>query len=329
MPFPVLSEPLSDDRWCESNLQHLSTLARYTAILSPGAPRDVLDLLPCLFSTTEAMQQRQRRYHQRSRNGCQQCKTRHVRCDSGKPVCENCRRMGVGCVYTGPSARATRESSLPRTPLQEAEASTVVSRRGESARLLHQLSPESLRASEPSMTTPMPARPHCQQEIEYPRTIRGLETEASENRWGADLPHVTRRLVQTPSCADIASRDMTIWPQSGFIYDALPQASAALPQLASSVCQPQDPGARSSRQGQDGYQTHAHLPCACPQQPDFGLGMRATAGEITETAVDSRINEMRSPLPMPDDELPMMLLQHPILNEVEPLPDAQKQNVAI
>ncbi|EJT81979.1 hypothetical protein GGTG_01953 [Gaeumannomyces tritici R3-111a-1] len=242
------------------------------------------------------MQQRQRRYHQRSRNGCQQCKTRHVRCDSGKPACENCRRMGVG--------------------------------RGESARLLHQLSPESLRASEPSMTTPTPARPHCQQEIEYPRTIRGLETEASESRWGADLPHVNEE-TRLGSFIDIASRDMTIWPQSGFIYDALPQASAALPQLASSVCQPQDPGARSSRQGQDGYQTHAHLPCACPQQPDFGLGMRATAGEITETAVDSRINEMRSPLPMPDDELPMMLLQHPILNEVEPLPDAQKQNVAI
>ncbi|KAL8370177.1 hypothetical protein RB595_000524 [Gaeumannomyces hyphopodioides] len=270
------------------------------------------------------MQQRQRRYHQRSRNGCQQCKARHVRCDSGKPVCENCRRMGVGCVYTASPARVPRGSSLPRTPLREAEASAAVPRRGESAHMLHQPSPEPLRAFESSMTTPAPTLPRSQQEMEYPRIIRGSEVEATESTWVVDLPYVNEE-----TRPDFFV-DMTIWPQSGFIHGALPQASAAstasaaLPQKRKgSDCQWEDPGARDSYQGQDGYQMHIHL-CARPQEPGFGLGMRETAGGMEGTAVDTRINEMRSPLPMPDGELPMMLLQHPILTEVEPLPDAQK-----
>lgn len=31
-----------------------------------------------------------RRFHRRSRNGCETCKSRRVRCDEAKPVCSNC-----------------------------------------------------------------------------------------------------------------------------------------------------------------------------------------------------------------------------------------------
>ncbi|KAH8909989.1 hypothetical protein BR93DRAFT_445079 [Coniochaeta sp. PMI_546] len=46
--------------------------------------------------------QRQRRYHQRSRNGCITCKKRHVRCDEARPLCLNCLRTGGDCGYTDP-----------------------------------------------------------------------------------------------------------------------------------------------------------------------------------------------------------------------------------
>jgi hypothetical protein len=32
-----------------------------------------------------------RRFHRRSRNGCDMCKSRRVRCDEAKPVCKNCK----------------------------------------------------------------------------------------------------------------------------------------------------------------------------------------------------------------------------------------------
>ncbi|OIW33764.1 hypothetical protein CONLIGDRAFT_191062 [Coniochaeta ligniaria NRRL 30616] len=45
---------------------------------------------------------RQRRYHQRSRNGCITCKKRHVRCDEARPLCMNCLRNGGECGYPDP-----------------------------------------------------------------------------------------------------------------------------------------------------------------------------------------------------------------------------------
>ncbi|WVF68290.1 hypothetical protein IAT40_003055 [Kwoniella sp. CBS 6097] len=40
----------------------------------------------------EEEHRRQRRFHRRSRNGCQHCKKRRVRCDEARPVCGNCVR---------------------------------------------------------------------------------------------------------------------------------------------------------------------------------------------------------------------------------------------
>ncbi|WRT65274.1 uncharacterized protein IL334_002217 [Kwoniella shivajii] len=61
---------------------------------------------------------RQRRHHRRSRNGCQHCKARRIRCDEKKPVCGGCCRRQVDhlCVYPSwieeaPAVYATASTS--------------------------------------------------------------------------------------------------------------------------------------------------------------------------------------------------------------------------
>lgn len=38
----------------------------------------------------------------RSRNGCNECRRLHRRCDEGKPACLNCREAGKVCSYEKP-----------------------------------------------------------------------------------------------------------------------------------------------------------------------------------------------------------------------------------
>ncbi|KAK6346116.1 hypothetical protein TWF730_010447 [Orbilia blumenaviensis] len=40
-----------------------------------------------------------RRSHRKSRNGCLQCKKRHIRCDGFAPICANCRGAELECSY--------------------------------------------------------------------------------------------------------------------------------------------------------------------------------------------------------------------------------------
>ncbi|GMG56216.1 unnamed protein product [Ambrosiozyma monospora] len=40
-----------------------------------------------------------RKFHTKSRKGCATCKRRRVKCDECKPICGNCDRMGIECVY--------------------------------------------------------------------------------------------------------------------------------------------------------------------------------------------------------------------------------------
>ncbi|KAL4756468.1 Zn(II)2Cys6 transcription factor [Aspergillus foveolatus] len=54
---------------------------------------------------------RGRRFHQKSRNGCQQCKRRKVKCDEKKPVCDKCRRYGVDCSFA-PANRIRIEEAV-------------------------------------------------------------------------------------------------------------------------------------------------------------------------------------------------------------------------
>lgn len=40
-----------------------------------------------------------RRSHAKSRRGCVNCKSRHIKCDEGGPPCERCKTRGTTCEY--------------------------------------------------------------------------------------------------------------------------------------------------------------------------------------------------------------------------------------
>ncbi|OAA71776.1 C6 finger domain protein [Akanthomyces lecanii RCEF 1005] len=53
-----------------------------------------------------------RRSHRKSRNGCAECRRRHIRCDKNHPVCFNCNTGDRACVYPAGAA--------PENPSEEA-----------------------------------------------------------------------------------------------------------------------------------------------------------------------------------------------------------------
>ncbi|PSR76864.1 hypothetical protein BD289DRAFT_446249 [Coniella lustricola] len=66
-----------------------------------------------------------RRFHHKSRNGCGQCKAKHIRCDLQAPICRNCDKKGLRCDYLdlgteGQIASQGASSSNPAAPLASA-----------------------------------------------------------------------------------------------------------------------------------------------------------------------------------------------------------------
>ncbi|KAH1415504.1 hypothetical protein KXV98_003862 [Aspergillus fumigatus] len=47
--------------------------------------------------------------HRKSRTGCQRCRARRVKCDESRPVCRDCHRHGIPCVYDRPA----EEGAIP------------------------------------------------------------------------------------------------------------------------------------------------------------------------------------------------------------------------
>ncbi|KFY31588.1 hypothetical protein V493_00976 [Pseudogymnoascus sp. VKM F-4281 (FW-2241)] len=59
-----------------------------------------------------------RRVHKKSKNGCQECKRRHMKCDERRPSCVNCTTSERSCIYVGsgrkpPSLPTASRSSSP------------------------------------------------------------------------------------------------------------------------------------------------------------------------------------------------------------------------
>jgi hypothetical protein len=40
---------------------------------------------------------RKRKFHHKGKGACDRCRERHVRCGLEKPVCHNCRHLGLSC----------------------------------------------------------------------------------------------------------------------------------------------------------------------------------------------------------------------------------------
>ncbi|KAK8109327.1 hypothetical protein PG984_015128 [Apiospora sp. TS-2023a] len=56
-----------------------------------------------------------RRGHRKSRQGCQECKRRHIKCDEGRPQCANCTITSRRCDFGERRSSRTRHGSAPAT----------------------------------------------------------------------------------------------------------------------------------------------------------------------------------------------------------------------
>ncbi len=54
-----------------------------------------------------------RKFHNKSKNGCDTCKKRRVKCDETKPICVKCQNMGIDCHYSDPVQKKVKLSRAP------------------------------------------------------------------------------------------------------------------------------------------------------------------------------------------------------------------------
>lgn len=50
-----------------------------------------------------------RKFHKKSRKGCATCKRRRVKCDEARPLCGNCERMGIQCIFLSAEQHGNNE----------------------------------------------------------------------------------------------------------------------------------------------------------------------------------------------------------------------------
>ncbi|KAH3682209.1 hypothetical protein WICPIJ_006830 [Wickerhamomyces pijperi] len=70
-----------------------------------------------------------RKFHNKSKNGCDTCKRRRVKCDETRPICNKCSNMGIDCHFSTsptPAAAASHptSSSPETTPVTSRKSST-------------------------------------------------------------------------------------------------------------------------------------------------------------------------------------------------------------
>lgn len=64
--------------------------------------------------------------HKRTRSGCFTCRSRRIKCDEGRPICERCRKGSRDCVYpspAAPSAKSSRSSAKSRSARPQSQGS--------------------------------------------------------------------------------------------------------------------------------------------------------------------------------------------------------------
>ncbi|KAH8653791.1 hypothetical protein BX600DRAFT_471652 [Xylariales sp. PMI_506] len=94
-----------------------------------------------------------RRSHAKSRNGCQRCKQRHIKCDETGPPCTNCSARGTECVYSngGRLSLASKATQPQHQPLQQQPCLVISkpSRRLLELELMHRWSTSTYRTLAP------------------------------------------------------------------------------------------------------------------------------------------------------------------------------------
>lgn len=106
--------------------------------------------IPVSGPPTASGKPRMRRYHSKSRNGCQGCKETHIKCDESKPKCQNCLSRNRVCVYPEPSLLKTRKSSASKDSFKKSSSTTI---RKKSSQELDKLSSSSSPSPSPTISS--------------------------------------------------------------------------------------------------------------------------------------------------------------------------------
>ena len=53
--------------------------------------------------------------HKRTRSGCFTCRSRRIKCDETRPLCERCRKGSRDCVYPSPTASSSASKASSRS----------------------------------------------------------------------------------------------------------------------------------------------------------------------------------------------------------------------
>ncbi|KAI5212807.1 hypothetical protein E4T38_00036 [Aureobasidium subglaciale] len=78
-----------------------------------------------------------RKAHHKSRNGCNQCKKRHVKCDEVRPHCGNCVKREATCSFSTGEQSPPNGQEEPESPTNVPEARQQVLSRAEEMDLIH------------------------------------------------------------------------------------------------------------------------------------------------------------------------------------------------
>lgn len=116
--FTPIQFPESVALWhTSSSQQPHSTSAAANTYPSPSSS---LNQYPALPPTQD------QKKHKRTRSGCFTCRSRRIKCDEVRPVCDRCRKGNRECIYPSPSKTGSRPGAKPkgsRTQSYESDSS--------------------------------------------------------------------------------------------------------------------------------------------------------------------------------------------------------------
>ncbi|EED20571.1 C6 finger domain protein, putative [Talaromyces stipitatus ATCC 10500] len=147
------------------------------------------------------------RKHKRTRSGCLTCRSRRVKCDEGRPVCEKCKKGNRPCEYPQPNARI---------------ASRTKSRR--------QLSHESISSDEENVDQggSLGVIPDEDETAELPRSLPKMSSDSvSAQKMGAHSPSNNNFRPRNSSETSSASKTKSSSPASDWVSSSQSSTSSS------------------------------------------------------------------------------------------------------
>ncbi|CAI4058527.1 Upc2p SKDI_04G4300 [Saccharomyces kudriavzevii IFO 1802] len=93
------------------------------AVTKPRRREKVIELIEVDGKKVSTTSTGKRKFHNKSKNGCDNCKRRRVKCDEGKPACKKCTNMKLECLYTPIHLRKGRGATVVKYVTRKADGS--------------------------------------------------------------------------------------------------------------------------------------------------------------------------------------------------------------